>query len=98
MLFKIPKQKSINEHIYTILDRASITAIIDEYKSYTRPFTEEEIRDYFASIDTNWRNVFELLKQRHVQGLQLTPVGVYIGIRQLSKICGEPIPMELFFQ
>ncbi len=98
MLFKIPKQQSINEHIYTILDRASITAIIDEYKSYTRPFTEEEIRDYFASIDTNWRNVFELLKQRHVQGLQLTPVGIYIGIRQLSKICGEPIPMDLFFQ
>lgn len=98
MLFKIPKQQSINEHIYTMLDRASITAIIDEYKSHTRPFTEEEIRAYFASIDTNWRNVFDLLKERYVQGLQLTPVGIYIGVRQLSKICGEPIPIELFFQ
>lgn len=98
MLFKIPKQESINEHIYTMLNKASITAIIDEYKTYARPLTEEEIRAYFAGIDTNWRNVFELLKQRHVQRLQLTPVGFYIGIRQLSKICGEPIPMELFFQ
>ena len=98
MLLRFPKQQSINEHIYGIIDRASITAIINEYKAYARPLSEDEIRTYFVNIDANWEKVFDLLKEMYIQGLQLTPVGIYIGIRQLSKICGEPIPMELFFQ
>lgn len=97
-LATIPRQQSINEQVYDIIDKNNISAIIDEYKSYTRALSEDEIKNYFINIDDNWQYVFRLFNQKHIQGLRLTPVGVLIGIRQLSKICGEPIPMELFFQ
>ena len=97
MLMKIPRQQSINEQMYNIIDKNGISAIIDEYKLYTKPFSEHEIREFFISIDRNWQYVFQLFNQKYIQGFQLTPVGVYIGIRQLTKICEEPISMNLFF-
>ena len=97
-LCKIPRQKSINEQIYDVIDKVDLDAMIDEYKAETKALSENEIREYFVNIDPNWQQVFQLFNQRCLQSIQLTPVGIYIGIRQLSKICGEPIPMELFFQ
>ena len=97
-LATIPRQQSINEQVYSIINQDDISSIIGDYKSYTRAFTEDEIKNYFINIDNNWQYVFQLFNQNHIQSLRLTPVGVFIGIRQLSKICGEPIPMELFFQ
>jgi hypothetical protein len=94
----IPRQQSINGHVYSIINQDDINSIISDYKSYTRAFTEDEIKNYFIDIDNNWQYVFQLFNQNHIQNLRLTPVGVFIGIRQLSKICGEPIPIELFFQ
>lgn len=98
MLFKIPKQQSIDEQVYNIINQNDISSIIGDYKSYTRAYSEDEIKNYFINIDNNWQYVFQLFNKKHIQGFRLTPVGVYIGIRQLSKICGEPIPIELFFQ
>lgn len=97
-LATIPKQQSINGQVYSIINQNDISTIIGDYKSYTRAFTEDEIKNYFINIDNNWQYVFQLFNQNHIQSLRLTPVGVFIGIRQLSKICGEPIPIELFFQ
>ena len=97
-LATIPRQQSINGQVYSIINQDDINSIISDYKSYTRAFTEDEIKNYFIDIDNNWQYVFQLFDQNHIQSLRLTPVGVFIGIRQLSKICGEPIPIELFFQ
>ena len=97
-LATVPRQQSINGQVYSIINQDDISSIIDDYKSYTRAFTEDEIKNYFINIDNNWQYVFQLFNQNHIQSLRLTPVGVFIGIRQLSKICGKPIPIELFFQ
>lgn len=40
---------------------------------------------------------FDVFKNNQITTFQLNPVGVYIGIRQLTKICKMSIPMSLFY-
>ena len=43
------------------------------------------------------KKAIELLDSDRLLSLRLTPVGVYIGSRQLAKLSGREIPMEIFY-
>ncbi len=96
-LFKVPHQQGLNELVYNTIDKPTMTALIEDYKTSTRPFSDDEVRNYFINLNSDWKYIFKLFTERYVASLQLTPVGIYIGARQLSRICGEDIPITMFY-
>lgn len=60
-------------------------------------YTDEEVVRFFEKLNPNWRKAIELLNSKRMISLTLTPVGTYIGSRQLSKLSGRDIPMDIFY-
>lgn len=71
--------------------------LFEDLKNKAIPFTEDEVRYYHIQKDSRWQFAFEIFKNEQITTFQLNPVGTYIGIRQLTKICERPIPMSLFY-
>ena len=71
--------------------------LFEDLKNKAIPFTEDEVRYYHIQKDSRWQFAFEIFKNEQITTFQLNPVGTYIGIRQLTKICEKPIPMSLFY-
>lgn len=61
------------------------------------PYTKEEIVNFFIGINPNWKKAIDLLNSEQVTSLRLTPVGAYIGSRQLALLSGKDIPIEIFY-
>lgn len=61
-------------------------------------YTSEEVRQFFIAIDSNWNNVIELFNRKEIQSFMVSPVGNYIGTRKLSKLIGEDVSINLFYQ
>lgn len=72
--------------------------IVDCFAKASSPYSESEVLNYHTNIENNWLYAFELFKKEQIRSFQLNPVGVYIGIRQLSRICQIDIPLSLFYQ
>lgn len=96
MSFNVPNTKTVTE-AYHRGNQDQLLPLFENLKNKANPFTEDEVRDYHIQKDVRWQYAFDLFKKDQITTFQLNPVGVYIGIRQLTKICEMSIPMSLFF-
>jgi len=75
----------------------SIMLQFQQLKERATPFTKNEVRQFFEGLNPNWGKVIELLNSDQVLSFKLTPVGSYVGSRQLSRLSGRDIPIEIFY-
>lgn len=93
--FNVPNTRTVTE----ALDKAKseLIPLFNSLKDKAPQYTEDEVRDYVINIDGRWKYTFDSFKKNQITTFQLHPVGVYIGCRQLTRICGMTIPMSLFY-
>lgn len=93
--FNVPNTRTVTE----TLGKAKNELIppFNSLKNKAPQYTEDEVRDYVINIDARWKYTFDSFKKNQITTFQLHPVGVYIGCRQLTRICGMTIPMSLFY-
>lgn len=94
--FNIPSTKSVTEALHQA-NKDQLIPLFEDLKNKATPFTEDEVRNYHVQKDARWQYAFDVFKKDQITTFQLNPVGVYIGIKQLTKICEMPIPMSLFY-
>lgn len=94
--FNVTNTKTVTEALNQA-NKGLLIPLFEDLKNKAIPFTEDEVRDYHIQKDARWQYAFEVFKNNQITTFQLNPVGVYIGIRQLTKICEMPIPMSLFY-
>jgi hypothetical protein len=94
--FNVGSTKTVTE-AFNQANKDQLIPLFEDLKNKAIPFTEDEVRCYHIQKDARWQFAFEVFKNELVTTFQLNPVGVYIGIRQLTKICETPIPMSLFY-
>lgn len=94
--FNVGSTKTVTE-AFNQANKDQLIPLFEDLKNRAIPFTEDEVRCYHIQKDARWQFAFEVFKNEQVTTFQLNPVGVYIGIRQLTKICETPIPMSLFY-
>lgn len=66
--------------------------------SHLETISNEKIRSYYEKFHSNWHTVIHLLNERPINSFTLKPVGAYIGSRQLTKLYGKEIDLNLFFK
>ena len=94
--FNVANTKTVTE-VFNQANKDLLIPLFEDLKNKAIPFTEDEVRNYHIKKDTRWQYAFDVFKNNQITTFQLNPVGVYIGIRQLTKICEMPIPMSLFY-
>ena len=94
--FNVGNTKTVTE-AFNQANKDQLIPLFEDLKNKAIPFTEDEVRYYHIQKDARWQFAFEVFKNEQITTFQLNPVGVYIGIRQLTKICGMSIPMSLFY-
>lgn len=62
------------------------------------PFNEDEVKQFFLNIDKNWHVVSNIFNRGDIKNFVLSPVGSYIGLRRLSKMFRDNIPLSVFYQ
>lgn len=96
------KLRGINTSTYEkLFNKIGQHELLEEVKNVikrTQPFTEQEVISKLDSIHPNWSKAIQLFNEHPLDGYQLKPVGMYIGSRQLSKLCGHEISMDLFLK
>lgn len=70
----------------------------DELLSHVEAVNDEKIISYYEQFNPNWAIAIKLLNERPINSFSLKPVGVYIGSRQLTKLYGKEIDLNLFFK
>lgn len=85
-------EKMFVEHKEALL--SSLNKVISRLPKYTN----EEVRQFYLAIDSNWNNVIDLFNRKDIQSFMVSPVGNYIGTRKLSKLMGEDVSINLFYQ
>lgn len=94
--FNVVNSGTVNEVIQKLgLD--SVTPHFQKLKDASKPFTNAEVRNFYENLNPNWGKVIDLLNSERLLSFQLTPVGVYIGSRQLAHLSGREIPIEIFY-
>ncbi len=76
----------------------SIGEDILELVNASTMFSPQEVKEYFIGRNSNWEKAIELLDGQRLRSFTLKPVGVYIGLRQLSILSGQEIPLETFYK
>lgn len=71
----------------------SLKLIVEKMPSYTK----DEVKQFFIDLASNWQNVIALFNRLDIRSFTVSPVGYYIGCRKLSKLFGEEVPIETFF-
>lgn len=94
--FNVTSTKTVTE-AFNQANKDQLIPLFEDLKNKAIPFTEDEVRDYHIQKDARWQYAFDVFKNNQITTFQLNPVGVYIGIRQLTKICKMSIPMSLFY-
>ena len=95
--FNVNSTNRVKE-IYNENKKEYLLPIFEELKSESIPFSEDDVRVYHIQKDNRWRYAFDLFKKDEISSFILNPIGIYIGLRQLTQICGEPIPMSVFYK
>lgn len=96
MSFNVTNTKTVTG-VFNRANKDQLIPLFEDLKNKANPFTEDEVRYYHTKKDARWQFAFDVFKNEQITTFQLNPVGVYIGIRQLTKICEMPIPMSLFY-
>ena len=74
-----------------------IQADIEKLLTHLEPISNEKIISYYEKFHPNWPIAIKLLNEKPINSFNLKPVGVYIGSRQLTKLYGKEIDLNLFF-
>lgn len=69
----------------------------EQLKQKAVAFTLQEVREYHIAKNPHWADVFKIFSNRSIHTLVLNPVAVYIGAKQLEKVCGITIPLSIFY-
>lgn len=75
----------------------SLQPDIDKLLSHIEIISDEKILSYYAEYHPNWPTAIKMLNERPINGFTLKPVGAYIGSRQLTKLYGNEVDLNLFF-
>ena len=70
----------------------------DELLSHVEAVSDEKIISYYEKFHSNWSVAIKLLNERPINSFSLKPVGAYIGSRQLTKLYGKEIDLNLFYK
>ena len=70
----------------------------DELLSHVEAINDEKIISYYEQFHSNWSVAIKLLNERPINSFSLKPEGTYIGSRQLTKLYGKEIDLNLFFK
>lgn len=71
---------------------------VQAYYNQSQPYTAEEVKRYFWDKNPHWREALDLLGRDDITSLRLKPVGTYIACRQLKKLAGEEISIDIFYK
>lgn len=77
---------------------ASMQTDIEKLLSHLETMGNEQISSYYEKFHPNWPIAIKLLNERPINSFSLKPVGAYIGSRQLTKLCGQEVDLNLFFK
>lgn len=72
--------------------------IFEQLKQKAVAYTLQEVREYHIAKNPHWADVFKIFSNRRIHTLVLNPVAVYIGAKQLEKVCGMEIPLSIFYK
>lgn len=70
----------------------------DKLLSHLETASNEKICSYYNKFHPNWDIAIKLLNERPINSFSLKPVGAYIGSRQLTKLYGREVDLNLFFK
>lgn len=70
----------------------------EQLKQKAVAYTLQEVREYHIAKNPYWADVFKIFSNRIIHTLVLNPVAVYIGAKQLEKVCGIEIPLSIFYK
>lgn len=68
-----------------------------DYFNETQSYTKEEVEQYFINRNLHWREALDFLKRDDITSLRLKPVGTYIACRQLTKLTGNEVSLDIFY-
>lgn len=71
---------------------------LQDYYNQTQPYSKEEVEQYFLKKNPHWSEALNLLKREDISTLSLKPVGAYIACRQLKKLAGEDVSIDVFYK
>lgn len=84
-----------------ILQKAGLDSMqpdVEKLLSHLETMSNEKISSYYEKFHPNWPFAIKLLNERPINSFSLKPVGAYIGSRQLTKLYGKEVDINLFFQ
>lgn len=61
------------------------------------PASITHLRDYLKGVNKNREQILTLFKKDYLQSITISPVGNYVGFRQLCKQTEEELIIELFY-
>lgn len=102
-LFEYPDIKikyTTLSNVCTALSKHGYTDVIEAFHDYineTQPYTKEEVEQYFINRNPHWREALDFLKRDDITSLRLKPVGTYIACRQLTKLTGNEVSLDIFY-
>lgn len=94
--FNVVNSGTVNE----VLQKKGLESVMSKFqhlKEKATPYTKNEVRQFFEGLNQNWGKVIDLFNSEQVLSFKLTPVGSYIGSRQLARLSGRDIPIEIFY-
>ena len=84
--------------VYNDVGLTSIVQDIHRYLQESTAFTEQEIKNYFMTLNQNWSVAFNLLERSDVRSARLSTVGNYIACHQLSSLTGTDVDLDVFYK
>lgn len=72
-------------------------AKMEQITELKTPFSIAKVRECLMELSPFWKDGFELLNKGNVVALRPTAVGYYIACRQLAKLSGRTIGIDLFY-
>lgn len=89
-----------NDNYANILKEAGLGYMlsdIEQLLSNVGTISNEAISSYYEKFHPNWPIAIKLLNERPISSFNLKPVGAYIGSRQLTKLYGKEIDLNVFY-
>lgn len=78
-------------------DDKELLAKMEQITKLKTPFSMAKVRECLMELSPFWKDGFELLNKGNVVALKPTAVGYYIACRQLAKLSGRTIGIDLFY-
>lgn len=79
-------------------EKEELKDVFLKFKELCIPYSLQEIKNYHIAKNKNWDKVFKLFEIERINLIKLNPVAVYIGAKQLEKVCGMEIPLSIFYK